>query len=132
MFKEKISNLHIEDDKRKIWVSIPIDDELDKIQVTIGMSFFNLKTGSHYFTSVTISNEANEPVVINAPSPFQAKSSNDSDFTSMGLFYSPEIPAIPGNYMITVNLFNSNKQILDSQSTYFKLKQKSGGSNGKL
>lgn len=131
MFIEKISNLHIEDDKKNHWVSIPIADDQEDIQVTIGMNFFNLRTHSHYFTNVTISDEENKSIIINAPSPFEAVSKNNRDFTSMGMYYSPKIPAVPGNYMITVNLFDAHKQILDSQSTYFKLNKKSGDSNGK-
>ena len=95
------------------------------------MNFFNLKTHSHYFTNVTISDESGTTVVGNAPSPFEAVSKTDSGWASMGMYYSPKVLAVPGNYMITVTLFNANKQILDSQSTYFKLNKKSGGSNGK-
>lgn len=132
MYSEKIAYLYIEnkaDDKSAI-STIPIAPNDTDVQLTIHWTFFNLQSGEDYFTQITISRDDEEIILNEAMVPVDNQVKADQQFDSLGVYFSPQIhQPQAGTYQINVLLLNSRKEILDSNTSYFQIVMKDGGSD---
>jgi hypothetical protein len=124
MYTEKIAYLYIENQVNHQSASsyFLIDKNQPSIELTVNWSFFNLRKGNDYFINFSIIRDGAEMVWNQQETPVDTKSMVSEPYDSMWAKYKPEIskPKV-GTYQMTIELLNSKKDYLDSNTSYFEI-----------
>ncbi len=90
--------------------------------MTVNWSFFNLRKGNDYFINFSIIRDGAVMVWNQQETPVDTKSMVSEPYDSMWAKYKPKIskPKV-GTYQMTIELLNSKKDYVDSNTSYFEI-----------
>lgn len=99
-----------------------IDKNQPSIELTVNWSFFNLRKGNDYFINFSIIRDGAVMVWNQQETPVDTKSMVSEPYDSMWAKYKPKIskPKV-GTYQMTIELLNSKKDYVDSNTSYFEI-----------
>lgn len=124
MYTEKIAYLYIENQVNHQSASsyFLIDKNQPSIELTVNWSFFNLRKGNDYFINFSIIRDGAVMVWNQQETPVDTKSMVSEPYDSMWAKYKPKIskPEV-GTYQMTIELLNSKKDYVDSNTSYFEI-----------
>ncbi|GAA3193047.1 hypothetical protein [Lentilactobacillus kefiri] len=124
MYTEKIAYLYIENQVNHQSASsyFLIDKNQPSIELTVNWSFFNLRKGNDYFINFSIIRDGAVMVWNQQETPVDTKSMVSEPYDSMWAKYKPKIskPKV-GTYQMTIELLNSKKDYVDSNTSYFEI-----------